>query len=411
MRGRPFISTACLMVLAAVAVAQAQVNMPDPSMIAGRALPAPELPDGTVSVRVVREAIGNNVVGQEVSVTAGGASKTGKTDENGRAQVTGLTAGAQGTAAATVAGEALVSEPFEVPARGGIRIILISGMKQAAERKAKEEAAAAAVPAVKGTVVFGGDSRIMMEFKDDELRVFYLLDIINTARTRVDIGGPLTIELPREAQGATVLDGSTPNATARGSQVVVAGPFAAGTTPLQIAFGLPHDSGTLTITQQWPAATQQVLVMVQKVGSLQMTSAQFTEHDEARAQNGTPYILGGGLGLPAGGTLTVQLSGLPAHPKWPKQLALTLAGAIFLAGVWFASSRGTSHAAADRRMADRRESLFGDLVKLEEQRRGGRVDGARYASKRQRLVADLERIYGEMDGMPAGRTGGGEAAA
>ena len=55
--------------LLAPGIGSAQINMPDPSLIHGRALPAPELPAGTVTVRVVREAIGNNVVGQEVRLT------------------------------------------------------------------------------------------------------------------------------------------------------------------------------------------------------------------------------------------------------------------------------------------------------------------------------------------------------
>ena len=71
---------------------------------------------------------------------------------------------------ATVDGERLTSQPFDVPSSGGIRIILISGLKEAAERKAKEAAAEAAAPPVKGVVVLGGDSRVMMEFTDDELR-------------------------------------------------------------------------------------------------------------------------------------------------------------------------------------------------------------------------------------------------
>ena len=58
----------------------AQINMPDPSLIHGRALPAPELPAGTVTVRVVREAIGNNVVGQEVRLTVAGNLRTAQTD-------------------------------------------------------------------------------------------------------------------------------------------------------------------------------------------------------------------------------------------------------------------------------------------------------------------------------------------
>src|SRR5688572_27782214 len=88
----------CLMIATA---ANAQINMPDPSMIAGKALPAPELPNGTVSVRVVRESIGNNIVGQDVTVNAGGVTKAGKTDDAGRAQMVGFPAGTQGTAEAT----------------------------------------------------------------------------------------------------------------------------------------------------------------------------------------------------------------------------------------------------------------------------------------------------------------------
>ncbi|MBF8301068.1 MAG: hypothetical protein HW394_1438, partial [Acidobacteria bacterium] len=73
--------------------ASAQINMPDPSLIHGKAIPAPELPNGTVTVRVVREAIGNNMAGQDVRVTAGGAVRTARTDDQGRATFTDLPAG------------------------------------------------------------------------------------------------------------------------------------------------------------------------------------------------------------------------------------------------------------------------------------------------------------------------------
>ncbi|MGE3404653.1 MAG: hypothetical protein AB7K63_18845, partial [Vicinamibacterales bacterium] len=286
---------AALLALGALpSTSSGQINMPDPSMIHGRALPAPELPDGTVSVRTVRETVGNNITGQAVTVTAGSATKTGTTDEQGRAMFTGLPAGATATARAEVSGEALESLPFEVPASGGIRIILVAGIKEAAERRAKEQAAEAAAPPIKGTVVFGGDSRVLIEFRDDELRVFYILEIVNTARARVDIGGPLIIDLPEDAEQATILEGSTRAASVNGTRVRVAGPFAPGSTPLQIAFGLPSTSATRTITQTWPVRLEQVMTMVQKVPNLQVSSPQIVESDEARAGNGTPFILGGG---------------------------------------------------------------------------------------------------------------------
>lgn len=118
--------------------------------------------------------------------------------------------GASARPEAVVDGERLVSHPFEVPRQGGIRVILISRLEQAAERRRQEEEAAAKAPPVKGILVFGGDTRVVFEFQDDVLRGFYLLDIVNTARTRVDIGGPLVIDLPRGAVSAGLLQDRSP---------------------------------------------------------------------------------------------------------------------------------------------------------------------------------------------------------
>ena len=185
-----------------------QINMPDPSMIAGQAIPAPVLPDGTVSVRVVRQELGNNLVDQEVTITVAGTSQTAMTGDDGRAQITGLSSGASGTAETVVNGETLVSSPFQIPQRGGIRVILIAELAERAERLAREAAEASAAPPVKGVVTFGGDSRVVVEFRDDTLEIFYVLEIVNSARAPVDIGGPLILELPTGAAGAAVLPGA-----------------------------------------------------------------------------------------------------------------------------------------------------------------------------------------------------------
>ena len=44
----------------------------------------------------------------------------------------------------------------------------------------------------------------------------------------MDIGGPLIFDLPREARGATLMEGSSPQATANGPRITVTGPFAPG---------------------------------------------------------------------------------------------------------------------------------------------------------------------------------------
>ena len=104
-----------------------------------------ELRDGTVTVRVVREALGNDAPGQQVRVTVGNPTKTATTDQQGRAEFTGLSAG-EARAEATVDGETMQSQPFAVPTAGGLRVILVAGLARAAERKKQEEAAALTAP-------------------------------------------------------------------------------------------------------------------------------------------------------------------------------------------------------------------------------------------------------------------------
>jgi hypothetical protein len=398
-----------LLFLLAGSPALAQIDMPDPSQMAGKAIPAPELPDGTVTVRVVREALGNNLPGQQVTVTAGGVTQSGTTDETGRARITGLPAGATGTAGATVDGERLTSDPFEVPRTGGIRVVLVSGLAQAKERRAKEDAAAKSAPPVKGTVVIGPESRLIFEFQNDRLSAFYLLEIVNTARTRVDTGGPLIVQLPEGAGGARLMEGSFAGATAQGDRVTIAGPFPPGTSSVQIGFQLLHSSDALTIVQRFPVSLQRVAVFVEQVGSVAVSSPQLTEHGHANAGDGTAFVTGTGGALAANSDLVIHLTNLPHAPTWPRNVALGLAALIVAAGIWLARGR-TADDQERKRLSSRRDALYKELVKLEDQHRTGRVDEERYQTRRAQLVAELERIYGELDDRPGTGEGDGAAA-
>src|SRR5678816_2653426 len=297
-------------------------QMPDPSQIHGRALPAPELKDGTVTVRVVREAIGNNAPGQQVRVTVGKTTKTATTDQEGRAEFTGLPSG-EARAEATVDGEVMQSQPFAVPTSGGLRVILVAGLAKAAERKKQEEAAALAAPATKGVVSLGGDTRIVMEFNNDTLFAFYLLEIENTARTRVDIGGPLKIELPPEAAAARIREGSSPTAEVDGTHLTVHGPFAPGTTSVQVEFSLRFTNTSHTVTQSFPVSLQRTVVGVEKVGNLAMSSPQFSSVTELPTENGV-YLLGQGGALQPGTPLTFTLANLPVHSRTAQYTACLL---------------------------------------------------------------------------------------
>jgi hypothetical protein len=289
-----------------------------------------------------------------------------------------------------------------------LRVILVAGLKESAARKDAETAAAAAAPPVKGAVVIGPNSRMLMEFRDDALQMFYVLDILNNARTRVDIGGPLIITLPEGAGGAGVLEGSSPAATVAGDRLTVTGPFAPGVTSVQVGFTLRHDSPNLTVQQTWPVPVQQLTVAMEKIGSASMSSPQFTSVGEVKAETGTPFLLASGPAVPAGGTVTIQLSNLPAHSPVPRYVALGLVVAILGFGAWMAFGRGPQAQDARPRLIARRKALLAELAALETRRRaGGAVDQAR----RLRLVAELEQIYGELDEAHAPRGGGEDVAA
>jgi hypothetical protein len=117
--------------------------------------------------------------------------------------------------------------------------------------------------------------------------------------------------------------------------VTVVGPFAPGVTPVRIAYELPYGGPTARLEQRWPAAFQETVVIVSKVGTMDAASPQF-KTKQTRSEGGEPFILGLGPGIAAGQTLTLDISGLPYHPRWPRYIALGLAGAILAVGLWAA---------------------------------------------------------------------------
>ena len=118
-------------------------------------------------------------------------------------------------------------------ARSGRRAARVAGVRGAGERRhpadargggfvARRGAAAAraapppAGPAQPGKVVLGDESRFVFEMGEDGLTVFYILQILNAAAAPVQPRKPLVFELPADARGAAILEGSSPQATVSG---------------------------------------------------------------------------------------------------------------------------------------------------------------------------------------------------
>ena len=388
-----------VLVLGALSPAHAQVGMPDPSQMSGVPLPSPELPAGTITVRVVRGSLGNNIEGQTVSlaIDGGAGAREATTDAAGRAEFTGLAPGQRVQASTVVDGARLESQQITMPSQGGIRVMLFA----AASDASPDSPAAPASPAapVRGLVVLGGETRFIVEHGDEALNVFYIIEIVNTARAPVDVGGPLLFDLPSGATSATLLTGSTPQATVGGSRVTVTGPFAPGKTSLQIAYSLPVRGPRVTIEQEMPAAVPQVAVAGETTGGVTMTSPQFAASRDMNA-DGRTFMVGNGPGLPAGGTLTLRFDHLPHHARWPRFAAFGVAVAIMVAGlvIGFARRDPVEPARTPAEALLRaREARFADLDALESRRGAGRVADAEYHEERARILAALEDVYAAID--------------
>ncbi len=397
---------ALLFALWAAVPAAAQVAMPDSSAMAGRPLPAPELPDATVTVRVVRERLGNNIGGQIVTLRVGGANRTATTDAQGRAQFDGIPAGTLVQATTTVDKEVLTSQEFTIPAKGGVRVALIAGIPQAAATEKAAAEAGAREPARPGVVEFGPESRIVLEFQDDNLTLFYLLEVVNTARTPIDMGGPLIVELPTGASGAAMLQGSSPQASVLGDRLTITGPFPPGKLSAQVGFSLPNAGSALALRQKWPAAVAQLFVAAEKIGPMQMSSPQLTDVREMQTEGGV-FLMGTGGRLNAGDTFAVNLSGMPAASHTARNAGVAIVVLILGVGLWMAVTPGAARAAHHRKLVEKRERLMAGIVALERKRRK-KVLSEPEAARLQRLTNDLERVLASLDEAPAS---GGEGVA
>ena len=366
----------------------------DPKQMAGIPRPEPADPAGTVTVRVIRGELANRVLKHPVELLVNGKPQTVSTDEEGRARFEKLPAGASLKAVTTVDGERLESQPFETPVQGGIRVMLVATDKEKEARTAAE----ASAPPSSGPVVLGGDSRIELHPGDEAVDIFYFLEIMNNARTPVNPPVPFDFEMPEGSGNATLLEGSTPKALATGSHVRINGPFPPGVTQLVAASRIRVQSGSVEIKQVFPANVEQLMVLVKKVGGTRLISSQI-DRQQDMPLSGQRVIAAVGGAVPAGTPIALTLADLPHHSPWPRDIALGIVVAMVLAGVAFArgSQAPTDEHVERQRLVARREKLFQDLVKLENDHKNGRGNPSRYSSRREELIAALERVYGALD--------------
>jgi hypothetical protein len=319
-----------------LAPAPAAAQMPDLSQMNGRSLPAPDAPAGSASVRVMRQTLGNNVVGQEVTLTdaAGATIGTRTTDDQGRATFEGLRPGMAYTATAVVSGERLVSQPFTQPASGGLRVVLIAGLGAPG---AAAPPAIPAKPAPAGSITLGTQSRMIVEQADEFVEVFVLADLVNTTDGPASLPQPIVFTPPAGAMGTAVLEGVT-SAVLEGGKIVVKGPLPSGPTSVQYGYRLPSDTGRVAIAQVYPVGGPMSSVIVRRHGPTTVTVAGERQRRDTQLEGRDYVVVSTGAIQPAT-ALDVTVSGMPSRPRWPVRLALGLAGLVVLAGLVFGRAR------------------------------------------------------------------------
>ncbi len=374
---------------------RAQMQMPDPKQMSGIPRPVTDLPNGSLSVRLIKGDLANNVVGHPVELHIGDKVQTVKTDDGGRAQFDKLPAGETLKAVAIVDGERLESQEFPAPSQGGIRLLLVA---TDAEKERQKAADASAAP-ISGQVTIGGQSRIVIEPAEETVAVYYILEIMNTARAPVNPSTPFEFDMPAGMLGTAVLQGSSPLASSSGGHVKVQGPFPSGMTTVEVGGSMPVASGTLQLTQVFPATFEQPVLIVKKDGQLKVSSPQFDRQQETVVEGGTTLIIGAGNAIAAGQPLSMTVSGLAYRSSAPRMVALALAAGIAIVGVLFGIRPSDPAFAVNerRRLIARREKLLQELVRLERDKRRGRGAGLRYGDRREELMSALEQVYGALD--------------
>ncbi len=372
---------AVLLWLVGLAAAQ-----PDPRQMSGIPLPDGGLPDGTISVRVIRGQLANNVPDHAVELRQGDIVETATTDPEGRAVFLTLNPGQQVRAATELDGVRIESRPFAVPGRGGVRLMLVGADPDVVVE-----------PAPPGLVTFGGESFIQVELVEESIEVYYVFDLLNPAQVPVEPPVPIVVDLPSGAQGVTVLPGSSPRTVADGPRVELPGPFDPGSTPLRIAYILPYAGASLPLSQAFPVDWDSVLLSVEKSGDVDFVSSQVPRRAEVPSEMraGTSHLLGAGPRIAAGTPFSIELTGLPHRSTLPSTVTLVVALAILGFGCWGAVGSAGAGAPTETReqLQARRERLFVDLVKIERQHRTGKIGSTRYATRRGDLFEALERVY------------------
>jgi hypothetical protein len=249
-------------------------------------------------------------------------------------------------------------------------------------------------------VVLGPQSHIGMELGDGQLEVIENIVLENRGEATWEPGpGGLVFALPDGATGARPAEEAPQLKIVEHRGAVWTGPVAPGRTQLRFGFVLPFKAADLAFQQTMPLAMDGVRVIVERSDRLEIDGPIVKAREEKTLSGRRFWLVGSDDKLPAPAQVAFSLHNLPVPDHQGAYAALACSLGIALWGLMMGRAPGRPGVDADRKrkLAERREKLLGELVVLEEQRKGGRLDEARWKPRREELVASLERVYRELD--------------
>jgi hypothetical protein len=354
----------------------------------GVARPDKAIPPGTLIVHVQDE---NGAPKADVPVVLGHARQgedtvrelKGKTDANGDAKFDGLDAKPNSGYLTEAIGENGIrfpSKPFRLVENMGSRVILEA-------RHVSQD---------RRVLQIGRGSHFVFEIVDDAVQAMEVWRLSNLGTAPVDIPGGVHIPLPSRAVQIQLAPNAPPNLSIAGHDVVWKGPIPVGDTEIHVGFALAYKGLRLEIEQPAPLEVTEVNVITERIPGLTVESDEirFAEPETQDIQ-GRAIQLFRGPGVAAGGTIRFRLVGLP-HADVTWRLVAATAAVLLLVGFIGWALVGKSGTSSREALEKERERLLDELVALDAATAGGK-SGGKQARKRADLVAELTRVYRELD--------------
>ena len=153
------------------------------------------------------------------------------------------------------------------------------------------------------------------------------------------------------------------------------------------------------LTQRWPAAIEQLFVAAEKVGDAADRVAAVLAAAGGATAGGAPFLMATGGRINAGRHADDHAH-RPAAPQHAdaRRRRRRSAGLILVVGLWAGfRRRARSRRIRRRELAQAPRKAVCRPGRARRAASQGRVDERRYAARRQSLVAQLERVMGELD--------------